>query len=286
MRILVVDDEVGIREGVAAFLQLHGHLVDTAGDLDAALLSLHDGDFDLVVTDWRLGQHTATEILNRVRCPCYVISGAPDEVPVTTAVTKVLAKPVDLGAIVAEVEGMAEAPRGDDFDQVIGALPVDTRCRVRLVLDLVAPGDVEICDDGEFVSIRATVEDHNLGQIELCGGDLQVLPRQDGLRLELRLHRDGRPADLGCVVKPGETWPEGGDAIAVDLDAAAVSPGEFLTLVDRVAEVRQRDGREVWLLNVPEHLRFLLEALGRGRQMPMRPVAGPRLPEVLCALWR
>jgi CheY-like chemotaxis protein len=55
-RVLVVDDEEGVRALVARGISLDGHAVETAGDGAEALEALQgaDGAFDLLLTDIRM----------------------------------------------------------------------------------------------------------------------------------------------------------------------------------------------------------------------------------------
>jgi DNA-binding NtrC family response regulator len=53
-RVLVVDDETNIREALAKILERAGHRVSVAESGDAALSLLHDGVFDVIVTDLKM----------------------------------------------------------------------------------------------------------------------------------------------------------------------------------------------------------------------------------------
>jgi len=66
-RILVVDDEPSMREYLQILLSKAGHEVATAGDVGGALERLRGGDFDLVVSDLRLGRESGLDILRAVK---------------------------------------------------------------------------------------------------------------------------------------------------------------------------------------------------------------------------
>ena len=53
-RILVVDDEISMREMLVDMLELEGHEVKTAGDGRAALIELETGSYDLLLSDMRM----------------------------------------------------------------------------------------------------------------------------------------------------------------------------------------------------------------------------------------
>jgi two-component system response regulator PilR (NtrC family) len=66
-RILVVDDELSMREFLEILLRKREHEVRTAASLPAALAVAGEGDLDLVVTDLRLGDASGLELLREVK---------------------------------------------------------------------------------------------------------------------------------------------------------------------------------------------------------------------------
>lgn len=66
-KILVVDDEKHIREGLAESLEMEGYDVVTASDGDAAYKRYQKGDIDLVITDLRMPGMSGEELLKRVK---------------------------------------------------------------------------------------------------------------------------------------------------------------------------------------------------------------------------
>ncbi len=67
-KVLVVDDEEGLREAMTAILEGAGHQVETAPDGVAALeLLAQDPEFDLVIADLRMPRMDGLELLRRVR---------------------------------------------------------------------------------------------------------------------------------------------------------------------------------------------------------------------------
>lgn len=284
MNVLLIDDEVGIREGLGAFLRLKGHRVRSAGSAAEALQEFHTDTFDLVVTDWRLPDGSGETVVAACACPVIAFSGSPEEVASTPGVRVVLQKPVSPHRLLAEVEALQTAPdRGPDR-----ALPTDTADRVALALALIAePDSVEVLDDGAFITVNIAVPvlpDRAIAQLELIGGDLRVWGSSPALHVELRLCRDGRPA--GTWTHRGwSEWADTDREAVVDVTADRLpSPAEFLELLDRVVRAR-RNGDTVHLINVPSHLRLYAEISGRDHDMPKRGKAEPRLPEVLTRLW-
>lgn len=113
-RILVVDDETAILEGMKVLLEANGHVVAVAGSVDDAVDNIIGGFRpDVVVTDYRLpyGRNGA-EVIDRVRhasghiIPCVVLTGDTEIVAASLPATTLMHKPVD--------------PR--DLEQIIGRL--------------------------------------------------------------------------------------------------------------------------------------------------------------------
>ena len=65
-KLLIVDDEKNIREGLAAALELDGYEVVVAADGDEGWSRFQKGDIDLVVTDLRMPGISGEELLKRI----------------------------------------------------------------------------------------------------------------------------------------------------------------------------------------------------------------------------
>src|SRR5947209_13917192 len=66
-RVLVADDEEGLRSFVAEALELDGHEVVTAADGDEAAICLDRRAFDVVVTDLKMPGRDGLALLAKVR---------------------------------------------------------------------------------------------------------------------------------------------------------------------------------------------------------------------------
>lgn len=80
MHILVVDDDVWIRDGITQLLLREGYLVSTAEDGEAAYSVLCRAPVDLLITDEDMPRLHGIELLRRIRrekytLPAILISG-------------------------------------------------------------------------------------------------------------------------------------------------------------------------------------------------------------------
>ena len=67
MRILVVEDEPSLREGLLDLLEAEGHTVTAVGDGESAVRTGLGGEFDLVVLDLMLPRMDGLEVCRRLR---------------------------------------------------------------------------------------------------------------------------------------------------------------------------------------------------------------------------
>ena len=66
-RVLVVDDEPGIRQSLSGVLEDEGYAVETAATGEACLEALPAGGFDLVLLDIWLPGMDGMEVLTRIQ---------------------------------------------------------------------------------------------------------------------------------------------------------------------------------------------------------------------------
>lgn len=281
MRCLLVDDEPGIREGLAALLRRRGHEVRTAGDCEAAAKALAEAEFDCVVTDWRLPDGLAARFVAACASPVIAVSGHPEEVERYSSMREVLTKPVSPTRLLAALAACQGA--GGDVDEA--TLSADVRA-VLAAAERELPRGVTptVTDDGTFVTWSVPFRDElPLGRIERLGGDLRVTGPDGARRVELRLCRDGRPDPAMPRVAHDASWPEV-DELAVDFGCAHVTRERFEACL-RLAAARLAAGRRVHFLDVPPAFASLASDWETAHGVPMRDPVGPRLPAVLADLW-
>ena len=119
-KILIVDDERGMRDVLAPFLAAHGYGVLTAQDAREAFKLMEKEKPDLLMLDMRMPEVSGEEFLTylrirerierRDRLPVIVISGALTQhlVPrlIELGADGIIAKPMNMERIVKEVEGV------------------------------------------------------------------------------------------------------------------------------------------------------------------------------------
>ncbi|MFN3243509.1 MAG: response regulator [Planctomycetota bacterium] len=282
MKCLLVDDEPGIREGLAMLLRRRGYEVQTAEDCAGAAAELEAQRFDVVVTDWRLPDGTAVTFAAACDCPVLAVSGHPEEVQQVGAIRDALAKPVRPDRLLQRIAELV-----DDVERTADAEVALVRDVQQVVDDVLAqlPDGIDVTchDDGTFVVLRAALPADHTPTVRHLGGDLRVVENGLGRELELRLCRDGRPDPNTPVVAVDAAWPEA-DAFALDCDGTDASEQTFSNWCAAVAE-RNAAGGRICLLNVPARLEPITAVWETTHDMPMRERVGPRLSAELAELW-
>lgn len=281
MRCLLVDDEPGIREGLAALLRRRGHEVHTAGDCAAAAKALAEAEFDCVVTDWRLPDGLAARFVAACASPVIAVSGHPEEVERYSSMREVLTKPVSPTRLLAALAACQTA--ADDVDAA--TLPADVRAVLAAAERTLPRGATAgVDDDGTFVTWSVPFRDDlPLAQLEGLGGDLRVIGPIGARRIELRLCRDGRPDPSMPRVAYDAAWPDV-EELAVDFGGADVPRERFVACL-QLAAARLAAGRRVHFLDVPPAFASLASDWETAHGVPMRDPVGPRLPALLADLW-
>ncbi len=78
-RILVVDDELSIREYLEMLLSRSGHVVELAESVEAARTLLTTRSYDLAISDFRIGNDSGIEVLKAARA----VSPPPEVIIIT-----------------------------------------------------------------------------------------------------------------------------------------------------------------------------------------------------------
>ncbi|HEX8940577.1 MAG TPA: response regulator transcription factor [Candidatus Limnocylindrales bacterium] len=135
MRVLVAEDDPGLREVLVLGLEDHGYYVDAVDRGDDAIDQLKFYDYDVAVLDWRMpgaegidvvawarrhGKPTALLMLTARDAPPDRIRG------LDTGADDYLVKPFDFGELLARIRALQRRPRGVDAPVLArGDLAVD-----------------------------------------------------------------------------------------------------------------------------------------------------------------
>ena len=112
MKVLVADDEPGLRSLISAVLQEEGHEVVTANDSERTMQMLSDGRPDLLILDMMMPGWTGQQVVHHIDhelglrdMPLILMKpvGHKHWLPEEHAAADVLPKPFDLEGLVASV---------------------------------------------------------------------------------------------------------------------------------------------------------------------------------------
>jgi DNA-binding response OmpR family regulator len=195
MRLLVAEDDPGLRSVLVLGLKDHGYQVDAAERGDDAIDLMKFYDYDVAVIDWRMPGAEGIDVVSWARKhgkPTAILmltarDAPPDRIRgLDAGADDYLVKPFDFGELLARIRALQRRPRGVDA-------PVLSRGR--LALD----------------PVRRTVsaEDRDL---QLTATEYQIL--------ELLMRRTPAVVDRKAIAEHGwedETAPIGSNAIDVQL---------------------------------------------------------------------
>src|SRR5260370_41931637 len=125
-KLLVVEDDTGVRTTIVNFLELEGYQGDAVASSDEALARLNDNVYPIVITDIYIDGRTGLDVLEAARRKdpsCLVIlMTARGRMETVMAATRVgafdyIAKPFDLDRMLETVK-RAEASRIPETDEV------------------------------------------------------------------------------------------------------------------------------------------------------------------------
>jgi DNA-binding response OmpR family regulator len=210
MRVLVAEDDPGLREVLVLGLEDHGYFVDAVERGDDAIDQLKFYDYDVAVIDWRMpgaegidvvawarrhGKPTALLMLTARDTPPDRIRG------LDAGADDYLVKPFDFGELLARIRALQRRPRGVDGPVIMhGSLALD-------------PVKREATVDGRRLAL--TITEYNI--------------------LELLMRRSPAVVDRKAIAEHAwrdETDPLGSNAIDVQLSRLrAKLPGAGVRIV-------------------------------------------------------
>jgi two-component system copper resistance phosphate regulon response regulator CusR len=146
MRILVAEDDPGLREVIVLGLADNGYQVDAVERGDDAIDQLRFYEYDVAILDWRMPGQEGIDVVawaRRHRRPTAILMLTARDTPadrirgLDTGADDYLVKPFDFGELLARVRALQRRPRGVDgptiergrlsLDPVARAVTVDRR---------------------------------------------------------------------------------------------------------------------------------------------------------------
>jgi DNA-binding response OmpR family regulator len=213
MRILVVEDDPGLRDVLVLGLTDQGYQVDAVEDGDDAIDQLRWYEYDVAIIDWRLPGAQGIDVLawaRRNQRPTALLmltarDTPPDRITgLDAGADDYLVKPFDFGELLARIRALQRRPRGVDAPVV---------SRGNLALD---PVKREVTQGGQPLNLTPT--EYNI--------------------LELLMRRSPALVDRKAIAEHAwhdETDPLGSNAIEVQLSRLR---GKIPTAGVRIVTVR------------------------------------------------
>ncbi len=243
-RVLIVDDEVNIRTGLAKILEKAGYEVGVAESGERALSALHEASFDLVVTDLKMVGAGGMEVLRAVKQ-----SHPETEVILLTAY--------------GTIESAVEAMKLDAYDYL--TKPVDPERLTHVVAKALEHGALraEVRQLREQITVREAYEKitgRSLRMREVYERIRQVAPT---IATVLIMGESGTGKELVARAIHGQSSRKAGPFVALNCGALPESlleselfgyeRGAFTgALTTRAGRIEQADGGTLFLDEVGE----------------------------------
>lgn len=244
--VLVVDDDDGLRAGLAIGLKRDGYAVDVASDAMEAAEKLARGSFDLILLDLHLpGNVDGLGLLNQIRAehsplnlPVIIISGSSDSANIVTALrdgaNDYVVKPFDSSTVRARVRTQITLKDLKDVnDHFLRTASHDLKKPIMLMLDVA--GQVR-----EAAATGRPLSADDRSALDLLIDTGKYMQQIIGELLDMGAIRAGRiqlqklPTDFGAIVRQAVAHNSGyahSKNISLELK---FSPGIPHTLADEL----------------------------------------------------
>lgn len=279
-RVLVVDDEQGIRKTLETLLKIGGFEVITAEDGAAALAALQGHQFDLIISDISMPNLGGVELLEKVRdrdpdLPVVLLTGLPSMETAIRAVelgaSKYIMKPIDAKDMLNTAKEAAAKYRATRVSQYSWRQASENG--IEVVDPTAMERELEVALDGLIMAYQPLVSAQSE---EVIGYEALMRPQHANLSnppaLLKAAERVGRLTDVGRRVR--ELAPQTFAArsnrglLFVNLHPAELQDPELLSahapltaMADRVVlEITERRGLE----KLPNTERIVAELRERG----------------------
>jgi DNA-binding response OmpR family regulator len=139
VRVLVAEDDSGLRDVLARGLRENGYVIDAVADGSAAIRYLKSYEYEIAVLDWRMPEVSGLEVLQWLRrhdSPAAVLMLTARDTPadrvagLDSGADDYLVKPFDFGELLARLRALQRRPRlAQAPELVVGDLRFDPATR-------------------------------------------------------------------------------------------------------------------------------------------------------------
>ena len=143
MRVLIAEDDAGLRDALTRGLRENGYVVDAVADGQAATRYLRSYEYELAVLDWRMPAMTGLEVvqwMRRRQLPTAILMLTARDAPadrvtgLDAGADDYLIKPFDIGELLARMRALQRRPPAVQQPQlIVGDLVFDPVARHAVV---------------------------------------------------------------------------------------------------------------------------------------------------------
>jgi DNA-binding NtrC family response regulator len=165
-RILVVEDDAGVRTTLVTFLELEGYKVEAVSSTREAIERLNSRSYPIVISDIYLDERTGLDVLQAARaknpCCAVILMTARGSMETVMAATRggafdYVAKPFDLEVMLEKLKRAEASLAAGSDDETAAEEPIETEMigssapmiEIYKVVSRVAPTDATVLVEGE-----------------------------------------------------------------------------------------------------------------------------------------
>lgn len=232
-KILVVDDELDIREVLIRWLSAEGYICEPAASGEEALDALAGGDYELVLLDIRLPDISGLEVLARAKdqsndVAVVMITGLSDRATglrcMQLGAHSYVIKPFEREEVVINVDGALQSRlrtlEGKDYQQKL-------ECEVREQTEEIRRREQEIAL--RLVAAAEYRDEETSGHVRRIGMFAEILARALGwdpekienIRVAATMHDIGKIGLPDGLLKPGKLTPEEYEVVKMHTEIGA-----------------------------------------------------------------
>jgi len=212
--ILVVDDQKVLRKNLAFYLKSQGHVVDTADSGEEALEKTKDTFFDIVITDYKMGNLSGYDLMKQTKqlhpSSQFIIMTAFGNIPLAVEMVRngasdFVPKPFEYVTILEKINRILESSRIPAVREISeNSKMVVFSQKMKDVEDLsvkAASSDITILIEGEYGTGRRTLASliHRMSKCEKGEFVIVECSNNSESLLEREIFGSDNPGDTGAL---------------------------------------------------------------------------------------